>query len=672
MSLGMKVAPRKSAIPNFIGKHFPEARLRQTIIDEAENHNTTVAMFLRAVRKARRDDCILVPPGNYPTPDISRPLTIRALRPGTVRFEGKPGASALHVAIDGAIWLSGILFQVTSNSQPALRVTRGSVLLTDCQLPGGIEVSGSDTSIFLQGCSTGSAATGIDGSKGAHIEVSSSAITGCQVGITVTGGAKLTVLHSRVEGSTGPSPSEPGAGIHGEQASIYLAGNLLAGNQVGVHLVNCPESEVLYCRFEEQSLVGLMASGGGPIQIHSCAFARQTSTVYPHVTLEGIDATISYCSMDDSTLPLSQSGGGKIHRLEAPSDSESGGSLPDVFGGVLEEIQALIGHEDAKPALETVLHQAYASVKRHEQGLPVLRQKYHMVFEGGEGSGRRMVASLLARALNTLGVLSRSEVAEARMDDLMLSTAGVAQAVNAASGGILLLHAPVDVDRRDARTSYTRARDVLHHALAACGSDTMLIFTGEREFVRPIIRGATEGEQTFHAILRFPQPSPPELAQMFEALCSEHRIQLTTRAAEKILLVLHMLDDRRDKRFLSGSGIVKFFELTHKRFLERCSRERRFDIPMESGDIESPIEKPVEWVLSGNPAFVKICRSCGAESPWMPGLPERAPCMVCGQVSSTGYGVWLPSAFYRRLLSNEDAPTSSGLPPMRRRAQGVA
>jgi hypothetical protein len=668
----MKVAPRKSAIPALIERHFPEAKLRHVTIDEADNHNATVAAFLKAVRKAYRNDCILLPPGIYPAPEILRPITIRALRPGTVRFDGQPAAAALTIGIDGAVWISGVMFHVPSGSEPALKVSRGTVVLTDCQLPSGIEADGSHTAIYLQGCSVGSATTGIDGSQGAQIEVSSSAITGCQVGITVTSGTTVTVLHSRVEGSVGPSPSEPGAGIHGEQASIYLAGNLFAGNQVGVHLVNCAASEVLYSRFEQQNLVGLMASGGGPIQIHGCAFASQTSNSYAHVTFESIEATLSYCSMDDSALPFSQSGGGKVDRIEATKDSGSDAALPDVFGGVLEEIHSMIGHDEAKPALETVLHQAYASVKRQEQGLPVLRQKYHMVFEGGEGSGRRMVASLLARALQSLGVLSKGEVAEARMDDLMMSTAGVAQAVHSAAGGILLLHAPVDVDRRDSRMSYSRARDVLHHALTACGSDTMLIFTGEREFVRPIIRGATEGEQTFHAILRFPPPSPPELAQIFESLCNEHRIQLTTRAAEKILLVMHMLDDRRDKRFLSGPGIVKFFELTHKRFLERCSRERRFDIPLESGDIESPVEKPVEAVLAGNPAFVKICRSCGSENPWMPGLPTGTPCVACGKVPSRSFGIWLPSAFYRRLLNHEDAPTSSSLPPMRRRAQGIA
>jgi stage V sporulation protein K len=668
----MKTPSRKSAVPDLLASFFPETKLGQTVVDEGESHSETIRAFHRAVRRARKDEVILLPPGSYPAPDITRTVAIRALRPGTVRFDAQPGNPALALAFDGHLLLSGISFHVPSETQSAIVLKRGTVILTECHVWGGIEITGSSSALHLHGSWTGATPCGIESTKGATLEVSASSVTGCRVGITAVEGSKLSVLHSRIEGSAGPSPSEPGAGIHAEDSAVCLAGNLIAGNQIGVHLVKCRTSDISYSRFEQSGLVGLMASDGGPLKVHGCSFAHQASNAYAHIVIEGIDATISHCSMDGSSLPFSQSGGGKVHRIVGGEKSGSTDTSRDQFGVALDEIRNMIGHDDAKAALENVLHQAHASVKRQEQGVPVLRQKYHMVFEGSEGTGRRRVASLLAKALNSLGVLTRSDVTEAHMDDLMLSNGAIPQLVKSVAGGILLLHAPTELDRRDPRLSFSRSRDVLQSVLAACSSDTMLIFTGEREFVRPVLRGATEGEQIFHAILRFRPPSPPELAQTFEALCSENKIQLTTRASEKILLVMHMLDDRRDKRFHSAAGIVKLFELTHKRYLERCSRERRFDIPLESGDIESPIEKSVEAVLAGNPAFVRICPSCAAENPWMPGLPDGIPCASCGHIAPPGRGIWLGSAHYRRVLTNEDAPSSSGLPPLRRRAHGVA
>jgi len=665
----MKAAPRKSEAPGLLAKLFPESKLRHVTIEEAENHTETVSTFLRTVRKARKGDCIFLPPGVYPFPEFSHSNAIKAIRPGTVSFVARAVGGPMTLGVDAEVWLSGIIFP--QGSIPSINITKGSLFLSECHVAGGIEVSGKSSSIYLQGCWIAASTTGIDASDGATVEISASAVTGGRVGISATSGAKLTVLHSRIEAAVGPSPAEPGAGVHGDKAGVYLSGNLFAGNQIGVHLVYCPSPTILYCRVQESGLAGLMLSSGGPLDMHACSFAEQRSNTYAHITVEAAEATLSCCEMDDSTLEFLQADGGKVHRV-APASAGMSGGAPDQFAIALDEIRGLIGLDETKPILENILHQAHASAKRKEQGLPVLPQKFHMVFEGDEGSGRRRIAALLATALESLGALSKAVVYEARMSDFTMGGAQLAQVVRNAAGGILLLHAAEEVDRRESGISYNRARSVLQEALTACGSETILIFTGQREFVRPIVRSATEGGEIFFAMLRFPPPSPPELAQTFEALCQLHKIQLTSRAAEKVLLVMHMLNDRRDKRFSNSAGVHKLFEIAHKRFLERCSRERRFDTPLESGDIESPMEKNVEAVLAGSPAFVRICPVCGSENPWLHGLPERSPCRACGHVAQPSWGIWNQSSFYRRLLNNEDAPAPAGLPPLRRRAQGVA
>lgn len=665
----MKAAPRKSEAPGLLEKSFPSAKLRHVTIEESENHEETVSTFLRTVRKARKNDCIFLPPGVYPPPEFSQNTAIKAIRAGSVSFVSRPSGNAMKLATGFDVWLSGIVFP--QGHVPAIKLTKGSLFLSECHIAGGIEVSGKSSSLYLQGCWIGSTTTGIDASDGAVVELSASAVTGGQVGVTATNGVKLSVLHSRVEAAVGPSPAEPGAGIHGDKAEVYISGSLLAGNQIGVHLVDCASPVILYSRFQESGLAGLMVSSGGPLDMHACSFAGQLSNTYAHVTVEASEATLSCCEMDDSTLEFLKGAGGKIHRVTHAAEGVSGGAT-DQLAAALDEIRGLIGLDETKPILENILRQAHASAKRKEQGLPVLPQKFHMVFEGDEGSGRRRIAALLASALESLGALSKAAVYEARMSDLVMGGAQLSQVVRNAAGGVLLLHAAEEVDRREAGISYNRARSVLQEALAACGSETILIFTGQREFVRPIVRSATEGGEIFFAMLRFPPPSPPELAQTFAALCQEHRIQLTSRAAEKVLLVMHMLNDRRDKRFSNSAGVHKLFEIAHKRFLERCSRERRFDTPLESGDIESPMEKAVDAVLAGSPAFVRICPICGSENPWLHGLPERSPCRVCGHAAQPSWGIWNQSSFYRRLLNNEDAPAPAGLPPLRRRAQGVA
>lgn len=665
----MKHALRTPAVSGVLQKIFRESELRQVLLEEDEDHGRVVRAFQSAVKRAHRNDVILVPPGDYPAPEIHRQVAIRAMRPGSVRFIGKPGHPVVSQVNGVVVWISGVVMVPHSGEQPAVRLHRGVLILSDCRVQGSIEVRGADSSLYLQSTALGGASTGLEITDRATVELCGAAVSDCQIGISALGEARLTVLHSRIERSTGPNPSEPGAGLHGENSSVYVAGTHVCENQIGIHLVKCPPVEVVACRFEENELADVMASESGTLHLHGCGFASQRSDSYAHITLENTDAVVDACKIDESTAPGIQANGGTVRRQDAPSPLEPDPSDP--FTTVIAKIQNLVGHDDAKPHLENIVHQAYAALKRREQGLPVLPQRYHMIFEGGVGTGRRNVAAILAETLVTLRVLSNPELYETRMEDLMLGTADPARLAESATGRILLVHAAEEIDRRDVRLTFSREREILHALLDACSPETILIFAGERELVRPVMRNASETERLFHAVLRFPPPSPPDLARLFEAYCREQKVTLTTKATTKLLLTMHVLDDRRDRRFLNAQGVAKLFEVAQKRYLERCSRERNFELPMETCDIDSPVDKNVESLLEAHPAFVSICPKCGAEVPWLPGLPVFTACPVCGHIWASRWGVWTASSHYRRLHTQEDAPATSGLPPLRRRAPGL-
>ena len=182
------------------------------------------------------------------------------------------------------------------------------------------------------------------------------------------------------------------------------------------------------------------------------------------------------------------------------------------------------------------------------------------------------------------------------------------------------------------------------------------------------MRSSAETEELFRATMHFTLPSPPELAEMFSTLAADLHVRLTTKAKMKILLALHMLDDRRDRRFLSSAGVAKLLDFTQKRYFERCSRERNFDLPLEAGDIDVPVEKSADAVLQGQPVFVSFCPACESENPWIPGQPSHARCANCEHSWETGWGIWKPSSYYRRLKQEEDSPIPIGLPPHRGRA----
>lgn len=663
----MKSSLRPSAIPGVLETLYPQARLREIVIPEPEDGSTPEHAYTVAVRKAHRDDCIILPPGTYPAPKISRSVAIRAARPGTVHFQGPSKGPAIVVDGDYSLWLTGIGIIPVEPGALALSQTRGCVVLSNCQISGGIQCSGTDASIYLENSRLEGAAAGLALTRGCRGELLGTTVTGCKAGISVGSDSSLGVLHSRVEGTVRNADGNPGAGLHAEGAKIYCAGTLFIENQLGAHFVDCKEVEMLFCEFERQVMGGLMIKGGGPLHLHGCVFAEQCSKDHAHITLEQVTAAVDYCSMDDSAgLDVQSKQGHLTQRSEAPLEKDSHG---DALSAVLTEIHQVIGMSTSKKVMETLLHQAHAAIQRRNRGLPVPSLKFHCIFEGEEGSGCRHAARLLSKSLGTLGILQpEGKVVETTMEELLLGGNAIPQAVQSARGGILLLHSPATVERHGSRLSSTKAREVLRATLAACGEDTILVFTGSRDSVRPIMRSSAETEELFRATMHFTLPSPPELAEMFSTLAADLHIRLTTKARMKILLALHMLDDRRDRRFLSSTGVAKLLDFTQKRFFERCSRERNFDLPLEASDIDVPVEKNADAVLQGQPVFVSLCPSCESENPWIPGQPGHTRCANCEHSWESGWGIWKPSSYYRRLKQEEDSPIPAGLPPHRGRA----
>ncbi|MEI8312888.1 MAG: right-handed parallel beta-helix repeat-containing protein, partial [Verrucomicrobiota bacterium] len=587
--------------------------------------------------------------------------------PGTVRFHGTAKKPAIVVDGDFSLWLTGIQIIPGDEDSPAVEQTRGCIILSNCDISGGIQSSGKDTTIYLENSRLERAEAGLILTRGARGEVIGTTVSACKVGISAGGASGLSILHSRIEGAFRDEEGNPGAGLHAQDSPIYCAGTLFIENQLGAHFIDCKEVEMLFCEFEKQTMGGLMMKGGGPLHLHGCVFGEQALKDYAHITLDQVTAAVDFCSMDASAgLDVQCMQGHLTQRSETPPEKDSHG---DVLSAVLAEIHQVIGMSASKSVMETLLHQAHAAIQRRKRGLPVPPLKFHCIFEGEEGSGRRQAATLLSKSLGTLGILSSGgKVVEATMESLLSDGAAVPQAVQFARGGVLFLHSPAQVERHGSRLSSTKAREVLRAVLAECGEDTILIFSGSRDSVRPILRSSAETEDLFRATLRFSVPSPPELAEMFSTLATDLHIRLTTKARMKILLALHMLDDRRDRRFFSMAGIVKLLDATQKRYFERCSRERDFDLPLEACDIDVPVEKNADAILQGQPVFVTICPKCESENPWIPGQPHHARCANCEHSWETGWGIWNPSSYYRRIKQEEESPMPIGLPPHRGRA----
>jgi hypothetical protein len=168
-------------------------------------------------------------------------------------------------------------------------------------------------------------------------------------------------------------------------------------------------------------------------------------------------------------------------------------------------------------------------------------------------------------------------------------------------------------------------------------------------------------EHAFRAIFYFPRLGPPELAALFDTFCQRDGIAIGESAARKLLLALHFFSDRRDKRYGNSQGVAAIYRSAHQRFLERCSRENRYDLELEASDIDLPPDRTLRNALDRSAMFVTACTACDKRNSWLPGLGHPQICLHCDTPYEQGWGIWTGSAFYRKMretLAVRHAPGS--------------
>ena len=248
-----------------------------------------------------------------------------------------------------------------------------------------------------------------------------------------------------------------------------------------------------------------------------------------------------------------------------PQKAEKGAEeQPEDMEELKKELHGYIGLKEVKAEVETLINLVNVQKLRRENGLPVNDLSLHMVFSGNPGTGKTMIARLMARIYKSLGILSKGQLVEVDRSGLVAGYVGqtaikTAEAIEKAKGGVLFIDEAYALTGRGGNDYGQEAVDTLLKAMEDNRDDLVVIVAGYTERMEAFVHSNPGLESRFNRFLHFPDYSIDELLAIFDMRCGQngYRLSQDARPVLRDVIKLASLDS---KGFGNARGVRNLFE----------------------------------------------------------------------------------------------------------------
>ena len=283
-------------------------------------------------------------------------------------------------------------------------------------------------------------------------------------------------------------------------------------------------------------------------------------------------ALSEYCLQTDAklsgTVALTAAPEGLQFALNGAAPADLFSLLPAAYTGAVEQIRAeldaLVGLAPVKEYVFGLADNLQVQQRRAAAGFKTASLSMHMIFTGNPGTGKTMMARMMARIYRSLDILSKGQLVEVDRSGLVAGYVGqtaikTQKVIQKALGGVLFIDEAYALNGKSENDFGQEAIDTILKAMEDHRDDLVVIVAGYTDLMDRFIHSNPGLESRFNRFLLFEDYTSDEMLDIFKMQCKKGCYQLSDGVEE--LVRDYITEENGDpETFGNARGVRNIFE----------------------------------------------------------------------------------------------------------------